>query len=258
MGFDADAIERAVEAIRRVLVDGPLTRDEIAHRIREEGIGIDPGSQAPTLLIRQAALRGVVCEVAPKGGSNAYHLLEEWVSAEEPPERETALAELARRYLRAYQPASLDDFAYWSGLLKRDVRTAWETIDDDLTAVDVGGRPTAMFTADLPDRPPSRDGTVRLLPGYDTYLLGYEVDARPVPAAYRTRVWPGAGIVRPTVTVDGAVVATWRLDRSADPPTVLVEPFERFDADLVTALESEADRVGRFLGIDPGIEVSDG
>lgn len=259
MGFDEAGIERIVEVMEAVLADdGPLTRDELADRLVERGVGIDPGSRAPNFLIRRAALRGVVCEVAPKDGDNAHDRLETWVAPDEPRDWERELAGLARRYLSAYGPASLDDFTVWSGLYKRDVRTAWEVITAERIEIEVDGRPASMLSDDVPERDRSSgDPVVRLLPGYDTYLLGYAPESRPVPEAYRSQVWPGAGIIRPTVVLDGAVVGTWKLDRSSDPPVVLVDAFDPPGGELVSGLETEASDVGRFLGIEPELEFVD-
>ncbi|SFL12461.1 Winged helix DNA-binding domain-containing protein [Halogranum rubrum] len=251
VGFDEAELERTMDAIRRVLDDeGPLTRDELAARLRESGVDVDPTSRTPNFLIRQAALRGVLCEVAPKAGDIAYDVVAEWVSSPAPPDRDVALATLARRYLSAYQPTTLDDFAYWSGLPKRDVRAGWESIADERSDVTFGERTLSMRTADVPDTDPTQSKTtVRFLPGYDTYLLGYRPENRPVPTAFHTQVWPGAGIIRPTVVVDGAVVATWTLDKSAS-PVVGVRPFEPLDDAIVVGLETEAADLGRFLGLD--------
>lgn len=255
IGFD-DELERTMAVVERVLAaDGPLTRDELVVRLREAAVDVDPASRAPNFLVRQAVLRGILCEVAPKGGDNAYGLLDEWVNVAEPPAREVALSTLARRYLAAYQPASLDDFAYWSGLPKRDVRAAWESIADEMREIAVDGTEMCMLAEDVPaEAPAPTDPVVRLLPGYDTYLLGYSVANRPVPATSRSQVWPGAGVIRPTVVVDGAVVGTWRLERTGT-PQVQVVPFESLAADVRRGIEAEVADLGRFLELDPTLHV---
>ena len=256
MGFDDEELERTMAVVERVLAtSGPLTRDELAVRLREAAVDVDPASRAPNVLVRQAALRGILCEVAPKGGDNAYGLLDEWVDVAEPPAREVALSTLARRYLAAYQPASLDDFAYWSGLPKRDVRAAWESVADETTTVAVDGTEMCMLADDVPTEAPTpTDSVVRLLPGYDTYLLGYSVANRPVPATSRSQVWPGAGVIRPTVVVDGAVVGTWRLERTGT-PQVQVVPFESLADDVRRGIEAEVVDLGQFLELDPTLHV---
>ncbi|WP_224336256.1 winged helix DNA-binding domain-containing protein [Haloprofundus halobius] len=251
MGLDESDIARAMELIRDALrEDGPLTRAEIAHRLREGGVDLDPESQAPYFLVRRAALLGILCEVAPKEGQMAYDLLDQWVSVDDPPDRQVALVDLARRYLRAFQPASMDDFAAWSGLYVRDVKLAWGLVADETTEVRIDGRPAEMLTEDLDayESGTVPSNVVHLLPGYDSFLLGYEKENRPIPREHELSVWPGAGIIRPTLVVDGEVRGTWKLDRTRATPAVVVDPFERFDPELEVPLRTEVEEIGRFLG----------
>lgn len=241
-GLDTEAVEDAVATLGELLDDaGPMTRDEVAAALVDSGVNIDPSSQSPFFLIRRAALRGVLREVAPIDGAVAYDVL--GVEIPTPGfDREPALVQLAERYLAAYGPATLNDFAAWSGLGKRDARLGWERADS--VTVIVGD--TEMLTAvDGAVEPPDATGALRLLPAYDTYLLGYATTNRPIPESHRTDVWPGGGIIRPTVVRDGAVVGTWRLDRSRTTPAAEVTPFDELNTD---ALDAEVVEVGRFLG----------
>ena len=79
---------------------------------------------------------------------------------------------------------------------------------------------------------------MRLLPAFDTYLLGYR--SRPVAPEYESRVWPGGGWIHPVVLVDGIAAGTWRLDGGE----VVVDAWDEVPA---AALAAEADDVRRFL-----------
>ena len=63
---------------------------------------------------------------------------------------------------------------------------------------------------------------MRLLPAFDTYLLGYADRNETVPAEHAARVWPGGGWLHPVVLVDGLAAGTWRVERGE----VVVEPFD--------------------------------
>ncbi len=273
LGFDDEGSERAVEAIRVALDDhGPLTRAEICDAIREADVDIDPRSQAIAHLVRRAALLGVACKVAPKDGDEAYGLLDEWVSPDDPPDRETALSRLARRYLVAYQPASLADFAAWSKLPMSDARRGWELIAGETTTVDVGGgedrdgdslsvlatEGVSVMDGVEPDETESDETRFRLLPAFDAYLLGYATRERAIPAEYHARVHPGGGMIRPTVVLDGRGIATWRLDRTRGTPSVVVSPFDAAEADFERGLSAEVDDLGRFLDTEVEYRATDG
>ena len=247
-GLDEERVEAVVETIGEVLADeGPLTREDIAEHLVDRGIEVDPATQAVYHLIRRAALRGVVCEVAPIDGTNAYDRLDSWVDLDPTPDHDDALATLARRYLAAYGPATRADFAAWSGLYAKDVKTAWASLADDARELETDAGEALMLEQADSDDPPTESLSVRLLPGYDTYLLGYKKDHRPVPDGYESHVWPGSAIIRPTVVVDGRVVGTWRLDRSRKTMGIDVTPFESLDEGILKGVEREATDVGRFL-----------
>jgi hypothetical protein len=146
-------------------------------------------------------------------------------------DRDAALAELARRYLRGHGPATAADLAAWSGLGLRDARAALAAIAPELAAdgelVDLA-RPAGVRPV-----PP------RLLPAFDPYLLGWKDRSFAVDAALAKRVHPGGGMIRATAVDDGAVVGTWTMPQgrvALDPPK------------LARAFAGEVDAVERFAG----------
>jgi hypothetical protein len=225
LGVPVDDRPRAVDLIRGALAGGPLTRAELCEEL--ERAGIDTSGQKAAHLPRLAALEGHVCFGPRRGSKDTYALVDDWLprAPRRSLDRDEALAELARRYAGAYGPADERDFAAWSGLTLRDARRGWE-----LGAVD-GGAGGAS-----PPEPP----VVRLLPAFDTYLLGYRERSLAVPAEHARRVWPGGGIIRPAVVANGRALGTWRVARRR----VEVEWFD--GAAPVDASEEVAD-VLRFL-----------
>ena len=247
LGLDEEACAAAVAAIgKAVAAEGPLTRAALAGRIRAGGVDVDPGSQAVAHLVRRAALEGVICCGPDDAGSETYVAVDDWIGGggADDPRGEAAVAELARRHLRAFGPARPEDFASWSGLTMAEARAGWRLLGDELTEVVAAGRPawvlagTDLGTGDR-DTP-----CVRLLPAFDTYLLGHKSREVIVEDRFARKVWPGGGWIHPTVVVDGRVVATWRLGPGAE---VDVDPFIPFDDEVATRLEAETGRLSTFL-----------
>lgn len=235
LNLDTDTRQRALDAIREVLAArGPLIRSDLADAIAPYGIPV--AGQAIHHLVRFAALSGVVCFGPEQDGALTYVLLDDWLAGQtrRTLTEDDALAELARRYLQAYGPATLADFINWSGLGTRQARAAWAEIDSPEVATADG----LMF---MPDDPVA--GSVRLLPRYDNYLLGYKSRAFMVAPEHAHHVHPGGGLIRPCVIVDGRAVAVWRIERQS---TVVIEPFEALETDV--AADEVAD-IGRFLGL---------
>jgi hypothetical protein len=208
-------LPEAVAAARAALADGPRTRREVADAVRASGVKLADDPQVPSWLIGCAALEGHVIEAAPAG---AFALTDDWLgpSSEPLPDRDAAVAELARRHAHAHPPAGPEDFASWSGLGIRDARRAYAQIAGELDEVEVLGR-TAWVPRGLEPAPPH----VRLLPAFDGILLGHRDRELIVRPEHARDVLPGGGILRPTLLVDGRVEGTWKLDRG----TPRVSPF---------------------------------
>jgi hypothetical protein len=236
---------RAVDAIRAALAEhGPLTRAALMEHVERAGIATH--GQRAAHLPRLAAIEGHVCFGPMAGSKPTYALRSDWLGELPALPRDQALAELARRYSHAYAPTTPHDFATWSGLPVRDARAGWAAIARDLTETPAGWMPSKRVG--WLDEPPPHPLLVRMLPAYDTYLLGYRTRAEAVPATHARQVWPGGGIVRPTVVANGRAVATWRQRRSGKRLAIAIEPFDEGVPDVA----EEAEDIGRFLaaGVD--------
>ena len=98
----------ALTALASILTGSPpLTRAELISRLAAEGVPIDPRTQQPPHLLGYAANRGLICR-GPDGAGDEprYVLLDDWAAGAPALGKDDALAELARRYLRGYGPAS--------------------------------------------------------------------------------------------------------------------------------------------------------
>jgi hypothetical protein len=223
MGVDSD---EALHAVRDALAEhGPLTRHELAAEAQARGIRLADDPQAPVHLVARAAMKGLVCEAAPRDGKPAYGLIDDWLGdlAGRHLDRDDALTELARRYVAAHAPAEPEDLAAWSGLGIRDARRGFE-----------------LARVRDPEPIPV-DRTVRLLPAFDGILLGHRDRSLTVRPEHARAVLPGGGILRPTLMVDGLVEGTWRLDRGRP----RVDPFAELPPDVADAVEREAADVVR-------------
>jgi hypothetical protein len=171
-------------------------------------------------------------------------LVRDWLGKPSPRDRDPALAELARRYLRAFGPATAEDLARWSGLGLREARAGVATIAPELEEVRIGDAHAAILKGAATRSP--RIGVVRLLPAFDTYLLGHRDREFIVDPADWPRIGPGGGIIHPSVVVDGVAVATWRVRRDRAKLRVELNPFEKLDRPTRKAIKAEVADVGRF------------
>ncbi len=250
LGLDEDTGARGVRAIRDLLASqGPQTRAELAEQLSVQGI--PTAGQAIAHLVHWAALEGVICLGPNRGSKPTYVLLDDWIDRGRPMAREAALAELAYRYLAAYGPARLDDLVVWSGLPVRDARVGWERVSDQLLEVEIDGRAAWILKARAGwlDEPPASPPVVRLLPRFDTYLLGYRSRDLAVPPEHAKYIHPGGGLVHRTILANGRAVGTWQIVRKRESLEVVVEPFDALAADLLPGVEAEVEDVGHFFGL---------
>jgi len=182
-------------------------------------------------------------------------LTDRWLGADATnrfPDRDDALAELARRYLAGYGPATVADLARWSGLPRPDARHAVALIADETTELVTERGPmlvlagTSLDAAGLP--------APRLLGHFDTLLLGYQDRDLVLDPVFAKRVQAGGGFIQPTVLIDGRVVGTWTLQRSRT-ATVTVAPFAGLPRAAEDGLRSEVDDLARFLDEDIDLRI---
>ena len=243
-GVDTATQDKALAVMRKALADGPLTRAELVERLGPLGLEITPERRMH--FIGLAVASGLAC-LGPDGGRTPkLATAREWLGAELRRDRDAALRELARRYLGAFGPATDADFAGWAGLPLGDVRAGMQGIAREMRETRVDGT-TAWAMRRSPRRAP--DGTLRLLPSWDTYLLGYR-RREFIAGARWNRIAAGGGIYVPAIVRDGVAIGTWGIRGPRDEPEITTEPFARLDAATGAAIGSEIADILRFEGIN--------
>jgi hypothetical protein len=247
LGLDEETGERGVRLLRDLLGErGPLTKAEIAENLSAKGIPME--GQASIHLIGLAALQGLVCYGPDQGRKNTFVLLDDWLGKKVKVSAENGIDELARRYLTAFAPATVDDFASWSGLGIRECRTAWEKLAQ-LVEVKLRDSTAWMFKSQWEALNTSMENkpVVRLLPRYDTYLLGYRDRSLIIDPEHVKRIYPGGGLLHPALLVDGKVAGRWKTIRKRDRVEVEVEPFVDLSGEVQKELETEIRVLKLFL-----------
>ena len=138
--------------------------------------------------------------------------------------REEALAWLAGEYLRAFGPARVEDFAWWSGADRKQAAAALEGI----ATVEAGGglllRREDRRDFEKAPRPRGLD----LLPKWDVLTMGYPRDGRARFAAddVLERCYDFRGDGNPLILVDGRAVAAWSMKFAGKRMEVAVDWFD--------------------------------
>ena len=190
-----------------------------------------------------------LCQGPPQGNKITLARPDQWVDGWRDVDQQEALREVLRRFLRAYGPARPADFRAWFGA---DV--SFDLLDVD--EVDVGGRRAFVLAGDTEF--PELERSVRLLPEYDVYVMGFREREQLVPERVREQVaahgrgrYEGPAGVR-FLLVDGIAAGLWERRKSSRRIEITVTPARRIGrADVVR----EAERYGAFLGLEPLLRV---
>ena len=238
--------ERAAAALRLIegMLDreGPLTRLEIAERLRRRKIRTD--GQALVHLLWLASADGGICYGPDRGRDRCLVLTRDWLGRPSTLEREAAATELAIRYLAAHGPAQPVDLAFWSGLRLAEAKQGWRSIEDRLTEVGTSRGPRWDLRSRAAAAPA---GLVRLLPSFDEYLLGWKDRDFALPDAHRTKVNRGGGWIHQVLLDDGRVVGTWSTERTSSARRLEVHPFSRLPSRVRSGIADEAENLAAFL-----------
>jgi Winged helix DNA-binding domain len=204
-----EALSLVAAAARDGLAAGPLGRDDFHQALRE---------RLPAGLLPWC--RGCQSHHVRPGFWRALGPLEVTVMPEKatwalasPPSMslEDARAELVRRFLRVYGPASPSDLASWAQTGSAHAKQLFEGVADELVPAAVEGRRGFVLGSDVArlESPPPASG-VRLLGGYDPWVA--QPDRSSLVGgddALRKKLFPSVG--RPgVVLVNGVMAGIWK------------------------------------------------
>ena len=139
-GLDAAILQRSQTVLGKALEGGnQLTRAELRLALENAGIVTGEGLRLVYILMC-AELVGVLCSGGRRGKQFTYALLDERVPPVRVLARPEALVELTWRYFQSRGPATLHDYAKWSGLTLADARSGLEEVKDRLVQAEVDGQ----------------------------------------------------------------------------------------------------------------------
>jgi hypothetical protein len=249
--LDDATFRRARTVVNRALACTPvMTRSAMFGAMNSAGIST--AGQRGIHLIRHLCMDRMLCQGPHAEKEPTFVLMDEWVRESRAPSRDEALLLLAERYFTSHGPASVRDFANWTGLSLTDSRTALHLAKPSLATFWRDDDELWMSNSleETQERPETH-----LLPGFDEYLLGYRDRSDVLRAEYVERIVPGGnGVFQATLVLDGLVKGTWRRAQKSGAMKLTVQPFVRLSAATKKAVAAAGDRYAAFLGIPVALE----
>jgi hypothetical protein len=246
LGLDDILFRRSNKAIAEALAGGRyLTRPELAAVLARAGIRAS-GMRLGYILHR-AELDAIMCSGPRRGKQFTYAILDERAPQARSLPYDLALAELARCYFTAHGPASVADFAWWSGLTKKQATAGLDKVRSLLVQEKVGDR--IYWWAPEMSTLPAKTPAVHLLPNYDEYLLSYREPTHFLDRAYVPLIKTGSNPqYGHFLVIDGRVAGVWRRDFEKETVVVTLKRFRVLKQDEEAAVQAAVDRYGRFYG----------
>ena len=213
-------------------LDVPELREQIAVSV---GKPYEATQSIGTRLIRVLAAEGLIRRSRPRGGWTSSQF--RWSPSVPFPDVPDAKAELVRRWLDRYGPATVADIKWWTGWTVTDVRKA--LVDTETVLLDDGSTGHVLPDFSVPDVPP----WAALLPALDPTPMGWQERSWYLPAD-RSPLFDRSGNIGPTVWWSGQVVGVWaqRADGS-----LAWEPLAELPRAAVKAVAVELDRLSALL-----------
>jgi hypothetical protein len=252
LGLDAGTLAAVHVELAATHADGePRTRAELATALK--AAGIDTSGQRIAHAVLHAELSGVLCSGPRRGAHHTYVAFDSFVAPAPERSREQDVAGLVLRSFESHGPATLRDFAWWSGLTVGDAKAGVAAAGERLaTRCDEHG--TAWIAAPSPPAgaPPPRGGA-HLLGTYDETLVAYR-DLRTVGADGA----PATVLHQRPIIIDGRFAGTWKRRLGRHEVVVELALLEPPGAAQRDALRDAGERFGAFAGLPARLELRDG
>ena len=251
--LDENLFQRSASALVHALAgDRHLTRAEV--RTVLEGVGIaTTGEFRLSYLLMQAELVGLLCSGPRRGKQHTYALLDERVPLAQRFKPAEPAAELARRYCLSRSPATVQDFAKWSGLTITTANAGLEAVKSQLQHQMIAGQ-SYWCSPDLPtldDQTPS----AYLLSIYDEYISSYKDRSAMVEPSFSARLSALGNDLTAIIVLNGQIVGTWKRTRKKTAVAVTPTLFTSLTEAKSRALDRAIERYAAFLKLPVSLDI---
>ncbi len=218
---------------------GPAPRMAIAAAVRPKvSKRIHRWMEESWSMVRLPIAEGHICYGPGEGNQATFIRTDQWLPALRPMDELSAQKELFRKYLRAYGPATLNDFAHWSLISMPEVKALRPLLDAEIAE----HNDLLILRDDMKalQAASSKLNSVHLLPYFDVYLLAHRFKEHFLKAQFYKRVFRNQGWISPVVLIDGEIAGVWAYKLSRKALEIEIELFARIDRRVRKQIEARA------------------
>jgi len=254
-----DEADELSALILETLQAGPAPRAAIAAAVRPKvSKRVRAWMDRVSNIVRLPVIEGQVCYGPGEGNQATFILTEHWLPGqpkvdevkidkvkidevkidEVKIDEVQAQKELLCKYLRAYGPATLKDFAHWSLISMAEVKALRPHVDAEVAEYDgvlvlredVKALQSASFS----------QSSVHLLPYFDVYLLAHRFKEHFLKPRFYKRVYRNQGWISPVVLIDGEIAGIWSYKLLRKALEIEVELFAGVDSRIRKQIRDRA------------------
>ena len=201
-----DELYRVRDILAQTAADlGSATKEDFVGTLVAKGLRMD--DHRLSYHIRMAEFAGTLCSGNLLPMKATYSLTAEKVKETAKMDRDEALMCFTRKYFQSRQPATLEDFVWWSGLNVSDCRKGIALLGDSIHVEKWKGR--VFYLTDNCRTRGFRKGKFLLVPPYDEYLIGYKSRDIVLSPEHRHHAHNNSGIFQPVIAYEGTICGNW-------------------------------------------------
>ena len=236
-------VRKSQKVMEKVLSSNhSMTREELLNELQKSDIPTD--LQRASHFMLRAEIDGIICSGATQGKKQTYALLSDRVPEKKTLLKEEALAKLTKKYFSSHGPATISDFAWWSGLPIADARRGLEMNKPNLSSATIGS--ATYWFANTSALLHTLSDSVYLLPAFDEFLISYKNRSAVITAEDHKKAISDNGIFRPVVLVNGQISGLWKRTIKKDTVVIETDYFRPHNKTEERLISNAADLFGSF------------
>lgn len=244
-GIDESIISKTNKMMEKLFENEKhLTKNEIGEALENRKIKIEP--QLLNAIISRAEMEGIICNGKIKGNKQSFTLLHEWVPKKNSISKEEALERLARKFFTSHAPASLQDFAWWSGLTATECKRALELIKHDFVSETINER--IVWLKNDTQIVETTELSNLLLPPFDEFVVSYKDRSEIIEKNHYGKVMTKNGLFDPTIMYNGEIIGSWKKTTKKNKFEIDLSFFEKTSKKKQDLYKKELVRLNAFWG----------
>ena len=244
LSLDKRDLKKTNDVLTKALEGKQLTREEV--RAVLEKAKVDTSGLRFMHLLEHAELDRIICSGAKTGNQFRYALFDERASSKTMG-REEALAELTKRFFTSRGPATIYDFAWWSGLSVTDAKKGIAMVKKKFKKENIDGKeyffriPASFKNEMVP--------TALLLPNYDEYVISYKDRTEAIDKKYLAVIVKERNAVfTNSILINGKIEGIWQRAIKNNSVTLTTRLFSTLNKRKLKSVAKGANQYSRFIG----------